>query len=333
MNSSLERAFPPLFRFDSARPTVLTPDTKTEKTTALQSKAVAALIIGVTCIGAAPILVRLSEVGPSATAFYRVAVVLPVYWLLASRDASAVRTGFHRAHLGILAATGCFFAADLCLWHWALRYTNVANSTLLTNLAPVFVLIGARTFLHEATSRGLLASVAMAMAGSAMLVASSVTLARENLFGDVLSIVTAFFYAGYLVMLKRARQGLPTAVVMAVSGLVSAPLMFIGAAAANETLLPQTGKGWLVVLALGLISHLGGQGLIAYGLAHVQAAFSAAVLLWQPVVAAILAAMVLGETLSGLQLVGGVVVLLAIYLAQRSLPGSPPGEQRRRFVV
>jgi drug/metabolite transporter (DMT)-like permease len=291
-----------------------------ENTKALQSKSVAALMIGVTCIGAAPILVRLSEVGPSATAFYRVCLVLPVYWLLASRDPPALRKGFQGAHVGILAATGCFFAADLCLWHWALRFTSVANSTLLTNLAPVFVLIGARTILNERTSRGLLGSVTMAMAGSAMLVASSLEVARENLFGDALSIVTAFFYAGYLVTLKRARRALPTAVVMAISGLLSAPLMFAAGAAAKEKLLPETDKGWLVVLALGLISHLGGQGLIAYGLAHVQAAFSAAVLLWQPVVAAILAALVLGESLSGLQLIGGAVVLLAIYLAQRSLP-------------
>jgi drug/metabolite transporter (DMT)-like permease len=75
-----------------------------------------------------------------------------------------------------------------------------------------------------------------------------------------------------------------------------------------------------VLLGLGLISHLAGQGLIAYGLAHVQAAFSAAALLWQPVVAAVLAAMILGESLTGTQILGGAIVLIGIYLAQRSLP-------------
>ena len=299
---------------------MLTPHTKTDASTKVQSKAVAALIIGVTCIGAAPVLVRLSEVGPSATAFYRVCLVLPIYWLLAARDQNAVRKGFDRSHLGVLAATGFFFAADLSLWHWSLRYTTVANSTLLTNLAPVFVLIGARTVLQEKVNRGLLSSVGIAMIGSAMLVASSARLARENLFGDALSIVTAFFYAGYLVALKRARQKLPTALVMAMSGLVSCPLMLLAGFAANEKLVPETSNGWWVLVALGLISHLGGQGLIAYGLAHVQAAFSAAALLWQPVVAAILAAIVLGESLSGMQIVGGGIVLAAIYLAQRNLP-------------
>jgi len=309
-----------LFIFDSKRPCVLTPGTNKDSSRELQSRAVVALIVGVTCIGAAPILVRLSEVGPSATAFYRVGIVLPIYWLLAIRDVSAVRKGFTSPSLRMLAAAGFFFAADLSLWHWSLRYTTVANSTLLTNLAPIFVLIGARTLLREKANRGLLTSVAIAMIGSAMLVASSARLARENLFGDALSIVTAFFYAGYLVTLKRGRAELPTAVVMAISGLVSCPLMFFAGWAANEKLVPETAKGWAVLAALGFISHLGGQGLIAYGLAHVQAAFSAAVLLWQPVVAAILAALVLGESLSGMQIAGGIVVLLAIYLAQRNLP-------------
>ena len=309
-----------LFIFDSKRPCVLTPGTNKDSSRELQSRAVVALIVGVTCIGAAPILVRLSEVGPSATAFYRVGIVLPIYWLLAIRDVSAVRKGFTSPSLRMLAAAGFFFAADLSLWHWSLRYTTVANSTLLTNLAPIFVLIGARTLLREKANRGLLTSVAIAMIGSAMLVASSARLARENLFGDALSIVTAFFYAGYLVTLKRGRAELPTAVVMAISGLVSCPLMFFAGWAANEKLVPESGKGWAVLVALGFISHLGGQGLIAYGLAHVQAAFSAAVLLWQPVVAAILAALVLGESLSGMQIAGGIVVLLAIYLAQRNLP-------------
>ena len=285
----------------------------------VQRKGVFALVAGVTFIGAAPILVRLSEVGPSATAFYRVLWVLPVYWLLASRHGDAVRAALKPPNVALVFATGFFFAADLSLWHWSLQYTTVANSTLLTNLAPVFVLVGARAFLYESTAKGLLASVSIAMIGCALLLSNSAKFARENLFGDLLSVITALFYAGYLISLKRARQRLPTTVIMALSGLVSTPLFALAGTSAHENFAPVTGRGWLVLAALGFISHLAGQGLIAFGLAHVQAAFSAAALLWQPVVAGILAAIILGEPLSGLQLMGGAIVLAAIYLAQRSL--------------
>jgi drug/metabolite transporter (DMT)-like permease len=277
-------------------------------------------MIGATFIGIAPIFVRLSETGPSATAFYRICFALPVYWLLARKDPKSVRSAFTRSHFMVLAGTGFFFAGDLALWHWSLKFTSVANSTLLTNLAPVFVLIGARIFLREKTAHGVLLSMIGALAGCVLLVANSAQISPEHFFGDVLAVTTALSYAAYLVSVKQARNFLPTPIVMAVSGIVSAPLLFLAGIAMGEDFTPESARGWLILAALGIVSHLGGQGLIAYGLAHLPSAFSALTLLWQPVVAAILAAVFLGEMLSGTQIAGGTVVLLAIYLAQRSLP-------------
>lgn len=287
-----------------------------------RSKSIGAMIIGATCIGFAPILVRWSEVGPSATAFYRLSFALPIYWLIACRQPQAVAGSYKGSNFRMLAAAGFFFAGDLAFWHWSLRFTNVANSTLLTNLAPIFVLIGARFFLHEKTGRNLTLCLAMAMAGAGALVANSAQLGGTLLYGDILAAITALFYAGYLLTLKRARQTLSTPLVMAGSGLVSTPLLLAAAVASGETLWPETPKGWAVVAALGFLSHLLGQGFIAYGLAHLPATFSAITLLWQPVVAAGLAAALLHEKLDAVQITGGTIVLLAIYLAQRSLPKS-----------
>jgi drug/metabolite transporter (DMT)-like permease len=72
-----------------------------------------------------------------------------------------------------------------------------------------------------------------------------------------------------------------------------------------------------VLAALALISHAAGQGLIAYALAHLPAAFSSVSLLFQPVMAALFAWAVLAEPLAPLQIAGGMVVLLGIYLARR----------------
>jgi drug/metabolite transporter (DMT)-like permease len=72
-----------------------------------------------------------------------------------------------------------------------------------------------------------------------------------------------------------------------------------------------------VVLGLALVSHAAGQGLIAYALAHLPAAFSSVGLLLQPVVAALFAWLLLAEPLAALQVAGGMVVLAGIYLARR----------------
>jgi drug/metabolite transporter (DMT)-like permease len=87
-------------------------------------------------------------------------------------------------------------------------------------------------------------------------------------------------------------------------------------------LLPAGAQGWLVLLGLAWITHAGGQGLIAYALAHLPAAFSSVGLLVQPVMAAAFAWVLLGEPLVALQVAGGAVVLAAIYLAQRGSKGA-----------
>ena len=68
---------------------------------------------------------------------------------------------------------------------------------------------------------------------------------------------------------------------------------------------------------LALIPHIAGQSLIAYGFAHLPAAFSSVSLLLQPVLAAIYAWALLGETVGPAQMLGGLVVLAGIYLAMR----------------
>ena len=94
-------------------------------------------------------------------------------------------------------------------------------------------------------------------------------------------------------------------------------LLFPVALASGEALLPTSASGWLVLVGLAWISHCAGQGLIAYSLAHLPAAFSSVSLLFQPVMAAIFAWVLLSEPLTPLQMAGGLVVLAGIYLARR----------------
>ena len=92
----------------------------------------------------------------------------------------------------------------------------------------------------------------------------------------------------------------------------AAPTMFLVSAVTRENLLPETAMGWAVVVALAVISQIGGQGMIAYGLAHLSASVSAVLLMWQPVVAALLAWWILQEPLTPLRAVGGAVIIVGI---------------------
>ncbi len=283
--------------------------------------AVLALFAGAVGIGFAPILVRLSEVGPSATAAFRILLALPIlWWLLAleRRRNPQVTQPCGWPDYKSLAVAGFFFTGDLSLWHWSLQITTVANSTLLTNFAPLFVTIGAYVLFRERVSGQFIAGLAVALAGAAILVAQSVSFSSRQMWGDLLAVVTASVYSGYLLSVKGLRRRFSTLTIMAWSGLVSCPALFLVALCSGEKLVPADAAGWKVLVALAIISHVVGQTLIAFAFGRLPASFSSVTLLLQPVVAAVLAAAILGEKLTGVQVIGGMVTLAGILLASRA---------------
>jgi len=276
--------------------------------------AVPALLLGATFIALSPIFVRLSDVGPTASAFWRVALAAPLLWPLLALS------GARRASIPwkLFLAAALAFAGDLAFWHWAIRFTSVANSTLLANLAAPFVTAAMWIFWREKPSATFAVGLGIALAGVALLVHTSLAFSATALVGDAFGVITALFYAAYILAVKELRdRGAATLYVMAVTTTLTALLLLPVALASGEALLPASATGWLVLAGLAWISHCAGQGLIAYSLAHLPAAFSSVGLLLQPVMAAMLAWVLLAEPLAALQIVGGAVVLAGIYLARR----------------
>lgn len=266
-----------------------------------------------------PIFVRVSETGPTATAFWRVALALPVLWPLyalygrrAAPDASEVRTRW------LLFAAGLAFSGDLFFWHFSVKFTSVANSTLLANLAAIFVTLAAWLLFRQKPSRLFLAGLVTALAGVGMLVSTSMKFSSTALLGDAFGVITALFYAWYLLTVKGLRdRGAGTLRLMAVTTAITALVLLPVALATGEQMLPVSAAGWWKLVGIALISHACGQGLIAYALAHLPASFSSVSLLLQPVMAGVFAWVLLGEPLVALQIAGGVVVLVGIYVARR----------------
>jgi drug/metabolite transporter (DMT)-like permease len=286
--------------------------------------AVVALLAGALAIAFAPIFVRLSEIGPGATAFHRLFLALPALWLwmrLEGRDA-ARRPPTRADRLGLVVAGLCF-ACDLALWHWSIRITSVANATLLANFAPIFVTLGGFLLFGERVSRTFLAGMGLAIGGAVVLMGENLTFRPDRVTGDALGLLTAVFYAGYILAVGRLRARLSTATIMAWSGLVTTAALLAVALLSGESVVAPSLYGWAVLAALALVSHVGGQSLIAYALAHLPAAFSSVGLLLQPAAAAVLAWVLLAEPLGAWQAAGGAVVLCGILVARRGSLARP----------
>lgn len=282
--------------------------------------ALAALLIGAVLVGASPIFVRLSDLGPMATAFYRPFLALPVLYLWMAADQRrnpASRRPAKGAEYLVLLLAGAFFAGDLAFWHLSITNTSVANATLFANFAPIFVTLGAwLLFSHRVTAK-YLAGMALALAGAAMLAAENFAFAPEKLLGDFYGLVTAGFLACYILVVSRLRTGFSTATTMLWTSVGTAAVLLPVALAAGENMVAATFYGWSILIGLALLSHAAGQGAIAYALAHLPPGFSSVGLLLEPVAAAALAWIILLEGISPWQTAGGTIILCGIFLARR----------------
>ncbi len=278
-----------------------------------------ALAAGVLGIGCSGVFIQLSDVGPTALGMYRLLLALPVLglWMALETRHDRAPLTIRRRDWALLGLAGLLFAGDLIAWHAAIRLTGVANATFMAHLAPIVVTFGGWFLFRERVTGGFVAGLVTAIAGITLLMGTNALAGSGDLLGDGLGVVTAVFYGAYLLTVKQLRGRLPTGTIMAVSGGFGCVAVTVAALISGEVLVPQSLFGWAMVLAIGLVSHAGGQSLITLAFRHIPASLGSVALLATPVVAAAVAWLALGESLTPLQIVGCAVILVGIAIAQR----------------
>ena len=124
--------------------------------------------------------------------------------------------------------------------------------------------------------------------------------------------ITATFYAAYLVAVAAARERIRASALALASSVLSSLALVTFVPLGGERLLPSVAVDWIWLIGLAVISQVFGQTAIAHALGRIPPAQAAIGLLIQPVSAALFAWMLFHESLSGLQLFGGALVLIAI---------------------
>jgi drug/metabolite transporter (DMT)-like permease len=273
------------------------------------------LAAGAVAIGFAPIFVRLASAGPTATAFWRMALAVPVLWMFMRRrnDAQSVLETFR---LPLVWLAGFAFALDLATWHFSIRMTSVANATLLANCAVLLVPLFSWFFLRCAVHSSTIACGLLAFIGMVLLSSPSLHTDSRKLMGDALAVLTAGFYAAYLLVIAIARERASASSLAFGSSLLSTLVLLPMVLLAGESLMPAAMIDWVWLLGLALISQVVGQTAIAYALGRIPPAQAAVGLLIQPVSAAIFAWILFGESMSVPQLLGGALVLASITAAR-----------------
>lgn len=303
------------------------------KTTRINDRALApqlALALGIMAVSSGSIFARFAQAdAPSlAIAAYRLSLatlfLLPVAWL---RYRLIIR-GLGAREWGWLLASGLFLAIHFATWITSLEYTSVASSVALVSTSPLWVALFAWIAWREPLTKPLLAGLGLALAGSVVisLAEAQAAISARPFLGNVLALIGALAVSAYWLIGRHLRRRLPLVpYVTAVYGF--AALFLLAAALLFRQPLhgfkPAT-YGWFLLLAL--VPQLVGHSSFNWALGHLGAAYVAVATLGEPIGAAVLALLFLGEVPSPLKAAAAALILAGIYLALDRRQGRREGD-------
>jgi drug/metabolite transporter (DMT)-like permease len=292
--------------------------------------------LGAACISASAILVKLAGTGAATTAFYRCLLALPLLGALAVAEQRR-RGPRPLAVRGGAIAAGLLLAVDLVLWNHAIAEVGAGIATVLGNLQVLFVALAAWVLFREPPGRRFLIALPVVLAGVVLVsgLIGDTTGGSHPLAGIAYGLGTSVAYAAFLLILRRTSAETPH---------VAGPLAEVTAGAALGSVLlglafgglqlhiPWPSFGWLLLLSV--TSQTIGWLLITSSLPRLPAAISSLTLLLQPAAAMFLAAIVLSERPTLVQIAGAVVVctgVLTVSLTasspRRDRPSGPPRDR------
>jgi drug/metabolite transporter (DMT)-like permease len=255
----------------------------------------AAMALGAALISTSAVFVEWVRIGPTASAFWRVALAAAMLSMAFARP--ALRAGWRPPPrvLALVALAAAFFALDLWMWHRSILYAGVGLATLLGNF-QVFALAGFGALaVGEHCGWRLWAGLLLALAGLALLLAPGWGAfdARFRL-GVAYGLGTAVAYAGFLLAFRAAQAR--------------------RAGTSNEALPPQGARDWAALLAYALIAQVFGWLVIGKVMPKLAAGVLGLCLLLQPLLAYVWDALLFGTRLGPVELLGLALSLAGIFL-------------------
>ncbi len=274
-----------------------------------------AIIVGVMAVSFSAIFTKLADAPPMVIAFYRLGfTVLLIAPFALGRTGRRELRGMSRSDLGLAVGAGVLLAMHFTVWITSLEYTTVASSTVLVTMQPLFVVLGGYLFLKEGLTRRALVGAALTLTGSVLIGVNDFRIGGQALYGDLLAFSGAVFIAGYVLIGRSLRVRLSIAPYTLLVFGSAALVLLIGNLVTAAPLYPYPAMDWVYFLALAAIPTILGHMVFNWALRYVKAAVVSVSILGEPVGATILAYFIFGGVPSQLQLGGGTVILIGLYI-------------------
>ena len=269
----------------------------------------ASLIIGIICISFSPIFVKLAVAPPVSSGFYRIFLA----WLiLAPYCIIKGKLKISRNDLWIALLGGVVFGADIAIWNLSLMKISATISTLIANLAPLWVGLLSFLILRKRSGASFWIGTWIAILGMIILVGYTNILHLQFNIGLIYALIASLFYAIYIMITKGILQKISTITFMFYNMLAASVFLLLICKFQHYELLHFSTPTWLYLLGTGVICQLAGWITINYSLNYLDATKVSVALLSQTVIAGIWATFFLNETLALKEIVGSGIVLAGI---------------------
>ena len=272
------------------------------------------LLFGILCISWSAILVKIANISGFGSGFYRLLIgtiaIIPI-WLYFKKPIT------DRRGVKIAVICGILFACDIALWNSSIMLSKATISTLLANLAPVWVGIGALLFMKEKPSGIFWIGTVISIIGVTIIIGFNQVMQANLNFGNVLAIIASMFYGAYLMTVRKGRNSLDTFSFTTISMISSTVVLGLICLFTATPLWGFSPTSWLALATLGLIPQLLGWLAINQALGLIKPTVASVSLLSQSVFTALFSIPVLGEMLTLQEIGGAVVVLVGIYLVNK----------------
>lgn len=276
-----------------------------------------ALSVAVVVLAFSAIFVRWANAPGPVTSFYRMAIATVLITPAFLRNLRSVRPLPARG-VWIAVLGGALFAADLGAWASGVMLSGATNPTLLANIAPLWVGLGSLVLFKERLNRRFWIGLILAMSGALLVLGVDTLRGMTFGLGTFLGLLASIFYGGYILITQRGRESLDSLTYFWISALSSTVCLLLVVLVLRQPLTGYSATTYWNFLAMGLITQMVGYLAINYTLGHLPSTLVSPTLLGQPVATALLAWPLLGEALSTWQILGGLTVLLGIYLVHQS---------------
>jgi drug/metabolite transporter (DMT)-like permease len=272
-----------------------------------------ALAICILALSTSAIFIKYADAPGPVTGFYRMSIATILLSPFAIHRIIKNKR-VNRSNFIIPLVGGVFSGLDLGIWAIALGFTTAASATILGNTAPLWVALGAMLIFKEQLKRKYWIGLLLAMAGATLIVGTDFLLHPRLGWGDVIALITGFLYAGYYMTTEFGRRSIDAiSYIWLVFLSASVTLFFLNYLLGNS-LFGYSKQTYAIFFATAIISQLLGYLMSSYALGHLPASVVSVTMIGQPVVTAIIAIPLLGETLGTAQILGGILALTGIYL-------------------